>query len=114
MSMNINIEGKRKVKVLKTGRIEEQQIFARVWQTPTEVTYKILQAENKFDAYADWVMSIRRDYEEDVYATYEDKMMERNPIGTRIVNEGKEHIREIEEWMKKAEADGYEIEFYMT
>lgn len=114
MSMNINLEGTRKVKVLKTARIEEQRTKARLWQTPTDVTHKILKAENKFDVYAEWVMSIRRDYEENVYASFEDRIARRNPIGTRVVHEGKDHLREIENWMNDAEADGYELEFYMT
>lgn len=112
MSTNLHIKGTRTIRVLKTGKIEEQHIFANVYQTPTDITYQILNSKNKLEEYEKWVMSVSEDYEENIYANYHDEMLERNPIGTETINYGKEHINALKKWIHEAEENGYEIEYY--
>ena len=62
MSTNINIFAERKIEVVKTGsRQTQREKYRHVWQTPTKDTEKIMQAEDKKQAYINWVLSISKD-----------------------------------------------------
>lgn len=110
MSTNIHISAEREVQVIKTGKISKQSIKFSEWQTPTDVTYQIMAAEDKVQAYKDWVLSISEDVEEPVYAD-DDIFQEDEPIGTKTYNSGKEHVVELDAWLKEALEEGYDIEF---
>ena len=110
MSTNIHISAEREVQVIKTGKISKQKIYFSEWQTPTDVTYKIMAAEDKVQAYKDWVLSISEDVEQPVYAD-DDIFQEDEPIGTETYNSGKEHVVELDAWLKDALEEGYDIEF---
>ena len=61
MSTNLNIEAERSGKFIPDDRTEPIAHIIReffdCYQTPTAVTESILQAEDKIQAYKDWVMS---------------------------------------------------------
>ena len=42
--------------------------------------------------------------EDDIWREYE-------PVDTRVINEGKEHIERFDEWLDDCEQNGYDIEF---
>ena len=110
MSTNIHINGIRQVQVIKTGEIVSQTERFRVWQTPTDVTYKIMASEDKVQAYKDWVLSISEDMEEPIYAE-DDIFQVGEPIGTETYNSGKSHAAGLDAWMEMITAEGYDIEF---
>ena len=113
MSMNICFEAVSEVQVVKTGQLSVQTDEATmVWQTPTAVTYAILEAEDQVKAYCDWVLSLAKDETEPVFDE-DDIWGEREPIGERIYNYGRDHVKEFQEWVKSRVEQGYDIRAYM-
>lgn len=113
MSTNIHIYGKRDILVVRTQKLEVQTIkFKFAWQSSTADTRKIMQCEDKIQAYKDWIMSSQFaiDREEHVYAD-DDIFHENSPIGTKIVNDGKEHIALFDEWLDMCNENGYGVYF---
>lgn len=110
MSTNIHIVGIREVMVVKTGKVSTQSIKFGEWQTPTAVTYQIMAAADKVQAYKDWVLSVSEAEEQPVYAE-DDIFGEDEPIGTELYHSGLEHNAEFDEWVKNATEEGYDIEF---
>ena len=113
MSTNIHIYAERDIFVLKTKRNDVQTIkFEQVWQTSTIDTRMIMESSDKIQAYKDWVMTRKCsvDREEPVYAD-DDYFQEREPIGVEIVNEGKDHIHDFEEWLEMCSEYGYDVYF---
>lgn len=110
MSTNLYIFAQREIEVVKTGsRQTQREEYRDVWQTPTRNTEKIMQAEDKKQAYIDWVLSTSKDEFVNTYA-YEDVFCD-NPIGTKVYNSGKEHLIDFIAWCNYMEKDGYEIKF---
>lgn len=107
MSMNLHLLAKLDADT-KLGKKEIIERFSLI-QTSTEVTRKILGAPDQFKAYSEWILAISTDKVENVYAD-NDFFREREPIGTEIVNYGKDHLGEVEQWLK--EHEGWEIEWY--
>ena len=112
MSMNILIEARRQVQVVKTGRISEQCIRFDAWQTPTYVTQAIVISNRPASVYKAWVNVYAEDETVDVFAE-DDPFGERDPIGTETFNASKEHVAEFDDWLKMCEAEGYEVSFHM-
>ena len=69
-----------------------------LWQTSTDVTRKILKSDNIFDAYKEWILSRSYDRMRPVYAD-DDIFNEREPVGTEIINYGRDHIADVKEWL---------------
>ena len=109
MSTNIHFIAHREVKVIKTNRVSTQEIKFDVFQTPTRVTHEIMTSEDRVQAYKAWVL---REYSQDhvinVFAE-DDVWEERDPVGERIYNAGKEHIENFEAWLKMCEEEGFEV-----
>ena len=112
MSMNIGFEAVREVQVIKTGQLSVQTEEATVWQTPTAVTYAILDAEDQVQAYCDWVLSNSEDQTYPVFAE-DDLWGEREPIGEQTFNQGRDHVEWFQEWVKTRVDEGYDIRAYM-
>ncbi len=111
MSNNVIVRRVREIKVIKTGKIcFQSDRYPYLWQTPTEATRKIVSAENPFEAYKEWVLSVSNEQIELVYAK-EDIFQEQEPIGCKKRHLGKEHIKEIGEWINNSEQEGYEVHF---
>jgi hypothetical protein len=111
MSMNLHVNGTRQVTVTKTGKSSTQTTKFGLWQTPTDVTYAILEAPNVKQAYIDWVKSVSKPQKYPVYAE-EDVLGDGDPIGYEEVDHGAEHIKELNEWLSMCEDEGYEVEFF--
>ena len=114
MSMNILITANRDIKIIKTGKTTQQSISFNAWQTPTTVTYDILNSSNKAEAYKNWVRaeSVNMDIDESIY--HDDDPFEQNaPIGKRIYNPGLHHIEQFNEWLNMCEEEGFTVEFEM-
>lgn len=111
MSMNLHVDAVRSVTVTKTGKASVQKISFGLWQTPTDVTYAILASPDDKQAYINWVRSYSSVEKYPIYAD-DDALGEGEPIGYEEVNACEDHIRELEEWWKNCEDEGYEIEFF--
>ena len=112
MSMNILIEATREVQVVKTGKISEQCITFDAWQTPTTITQDIICSQHPASVYKAWVLSISEDQTVELFDE-DDIWEEGDPIGVKVVNFGKEHVAEFEDWLKMCESEGFEVSFSM-
>ena len=112
MSMNVYIYGVRDIKVLSTDKIEEQTIyFPGVMQTPTKVTYSIVNAENPFDVYAEYIMNTTQEETDDVLQ-YDENIMDVVKTGeTYTYHPGKDHLAELEKWIIDAKNQGYTVKY---
>jgi len=82
MSMNIVIRGKREVIVKRTKKEEIQTYSFDAMQTPTEVTYEIMDSKDKIKSYREWACSV-------------------DPYHGSVFNK----------WVKRMKEEGCEIEF---
>ena len=73
--------------------------YFHLWQTPTGVTRKMLASNDVFDSYIEWVKENSKDKE---FPVYDDKdiFCEGISIGTRIYNEGEEHLNDLNTWLE--------------
>lgn len=109
MSTNIHFLGVREIQVVKTGKISTQEIHFDQRQTPTRVTWDIMESADKVQTYKDWVLrECSRDEEVPVYAE-DDVFGEGDPVGVEIYNAGKEHLEEFDAWLKMCEEEGFEV-----
>lgn len=108
MSINIHFKAERKVQVIATGKIETQTVKLSVWQTPTDVTEKIIKSADPLEAYLEWVLRVSVDYQLPVFAP-DDIFGERDPIRYETENPGKDHVKALRENVKALQRQGYEI-----
>lgn len=115
MSMNIYIAGTRKAwtknKAGKKVQFEQTDEFPVV-QTPTKVTYEIMNASDKKQVYIDYVMSQSEVQTLPIY--HDDVFCEEDPIGYFEYDWSKEHIEQFEDWWKDTEEQGFDIKFGMS
>jgi hypothetical protein len=110
MSINIAFIAKRDITINCTGKQEvQQEYFDSCWMTPSHITRSIIDSEDPFEAYRQWVLSVSYDEIEDVFAE-DDFMCEREPIGSRVYNMGEIHVKSFNEWLQQRREDGYDIE----
>jgi hypothetical protein len=112
MSMNVFITAVREVTYKnKAGQVmtsEQQEVF-EAFQTPTKVTYEIVDSDDPVGAYIDWVMQqYDRDEYFDVFAE-DDIFGEKEPIGKEVYNSGKEHVQVFRDWIANVEDNGYRV-----
>ena len=69
------------------------------WQTSTAITRKILASEKPEQVYRDWILSVSEYSQELVYAE-DDIWRENEPIGSESINEGLEHLKELDEFKR--------------
>jgi len=113
--MNVFITAQREVTFKrKSGEIgtDIQSKEFSSWQTRTTVTHAILASKDPINAYCEYVLSLSEDEEEPVYAP-DDVLSEKDPIGTRIYNPAKEHVKDFKKWMHEMEEAGYTIKLEM-
>ena len=116
MSMNIFITAERKITFKKkdgkrSGSV--QKVEFSTYQTPTRVTYDILESKDPAQTYIDWVLAeVSIDEVEPVFAD-DDIYGEGKPVGTAIYNAGKEHVEEFRTWIQQVEEDGFTVKFEM-
>ncbi len=120
MSMNLYIHGMRKAFAFnrfgKKVEFEDRRNFS-LWQTPTKLTYEILALktlEEKVQTYVEWVYSVSSPREENIYdySANPDEDLNYPIIGKEIVNPAKEHENQLKEFVKYADEEGFELEFY--
>ena len=83
-----------------------------VWQTPTEVTRKILASSDPVKEYFDWVQTQSKIHYEPVYAP-DDLFCENDPIRHVPVDYAQEHIKQFTKLMELFKDEGYELDVYM-
>lgn len=111
MSTNIHFYGIRDIKVIKTGRCEQQIHKIDVWQTPTTVTYAIMNSLEKepVKAYAAWAANLTGEEQEPRYAE-DDIFCEGDPVGYDVINPGRRHAADFLKEVRRLRRLGYKIE----
>ena len=113
MSMNIMIEGKRRVRVLKTGKTSFQTVQFDCWQTPTPVTYKIKQSNDPAQEYTEWALQQGQEYYVPVYAE-DDLWGNGEPVGHKLVHDGQRHAQEFFAWICWCADEGYDVSYHVV
>ena len=108
MSINIHFHATREVQVIKTGKINTQEISFNVWQTTSDVTCKIMASADPIQAYKDWILSVSNDRIVTIFSEA-DVFQDSEPIGKEIFNAGKEHIEKFNEWLKMCAEEGFDV-----
>ena len=118
MSMNLHIEGTRPAFYQRRdGSIEEFEthVAFSLWQTPSKVTYDILDQptfNQQLDAYCAWVLERSEDDEEPIYDWSQlDGNFDPKQTGTKIVNHGVNHIQDFRQWVEDKLAIEYNLVF---
>lgn len=103
-SINATIKvGKKK----KKHRILES---FELYQTPTDITRRILKASNVKQAYIDWVKETPSEGYEPIYENYSDRIDGINIVGHQKVDYNELHFQDLNKWMEQHE--GWQIDFY--
>lgn len=111
MSMNISIWAEADAIIVDTGnKIKVHEEFA-AYQTPTEISRAIMKQKDKIGAYKKWVLSNNFVVEENVYAEYD--VLYEYPVGTKKVDCGALHIKQLDKFIKKYKKEGYRIKIDM-
>ena len=105
MSMNICVEA---ISRNELGKQVSEDFD--LWQVPSKESYEILNSKDQLQAYVDYINKIKTIDNIDVYAK-EDFLNQKDPIGTRQVCYGDEHIEYLKQWIKDKE--GFEINWYV-
>ena len=115
MSMNVYIEAVRKITYRnKAGKrkTDTQRIKFNAVQTPSKVTYEILESADPAEAYREYIRSRSCVEQEPIYAA-DDIMCENEPIGYQDYDWTVEHLSKFDEWVRTVEEDGYTVEIGM-
>jgi hypothetical protein len=108
MSMNILIFGEREIFIPSIDKKDTQRIRFDAYQTPTRVTYDIVNAGNPAEEYMNYIMGSSYEIELPVYAE-DDPFEEGDPVSYETYNPALEHIDCFKEWLEKCEKDGYTV-----
>jgi len=111
MSTNLHVSAIREVTVNSTGEQSWQVDKFDLWQTPTKVTYAILETDDPYSAYIKWVLELRTVRTIPRYAP-NDFFQEGEIVGYDTYCSEDSHIDELATWHKAMIDNGYEIEFY--
>ena len=123
MSMNISIKGIREIFVPTTNKKDTQYISFDCWQTPTSVSYNILNSDDPIEEYRQWVLRNSKpeleekfyDYEIAVYYELTDpdlpnyKPKTSDMVYYEPFDLGYQHIQELNEWISDIESEGYMV-----
>lgn len=115
MSMNVFIVAEREITFTKKDGSRGNEIQRRkfdAWQTPTEITMRILSAACPAQAYIEWIQDRRVERVEPVFAD-DDIFGEGEPVGLKTVCEADEHMAKLNDWMEALEEAGFQIKFEM-
>lgn len=107
----IHLRATREIIVVKTGEksIQSQFIESYLWDVEEEVFQKIMNSENKIQAYLDWVLPQKRTvtkikWRDDALA------WEPEPLEECEVDIVKEHYENVKELIHQYELLGYDID----
>lgn len=100
----------REVLVLKTNKSEIETKYFDLWLMTSKEYKKVLQSNNPFKAYKDWVMQIDSKKIIPVYKE-EDEFGEFEPIAYDEIDYSSLHIDGLETWILQMEEEGYDIKF---
>lgn len=100
MSMNVYIYAEYEVLNLKNKQKRTMQESFDAWQTSTEGTYRIVRSDDPIKAYCDWVLSVSKEEQLELYAP-EDILSEGPVVGYETYHPGKEHVAELMEWVER-------------
>ncbi len=112
MSVNIHIIAIR-TEYTKDGQpVEDRSNHFGVVQTPSSVTWAIMDAhtlEEKIRIYKEYVQSAYGD--DEVIPVYADDDPDENtePVDTRIENFGRDHLKQLDEWIESVTKMGCTI-----
>lgn len=91
MSLNLTLQA-RKSK-------SNKWISKDLYQTPTDVTFRLLKKRNVFKAYSEWLPERVTEYA----TTEEDRI--------QCLGYANKHLQEVEQWIRAMKAKGYRVVF---
>lgn len=103
----------REVLVLKTNKAEIETKYFDLWLMPSKECKKVLQSNNPFKTYKEWVMSIDSKEIIPIYED-EDEFGEFEPIAYDEIDYSSLHLDGLETWILQMEEEGYDIKFSIT
>lgn len=113
MSMNIHIYATRTITAKKRdGTVveeQQQQKFDAI-QTPTDVSYAIIESSDHKQAYIEYIKTRSCPEQEAIYAE-DDIWGEYEPVGYRVYDWAVEHVEEFVKWVDNVEENGYTVLF---
>lgn len=110
MSMNIAFSASRKIYIPGIDKHDIQTTYFKgVWQTPTDVSYKIKRADDSYQAYRNWVLTVSEPCQEPIYGP-DDVWNEGPIIGYETFHAGADHIKDFDSWLLAMQEEGYTVE----
>lgn len=121
MSMNLAIIVEKPMLDLTTNEKFIFEEYLDIYQTPTDITRKLIQMDDPFEGYKEFVLEISDDEFDKVYHNPEDEFLvmagykEDDPSLYKIIvtNFDKEHITELENIINDRKKAGYTISYKM-
>lgn len=111
MSMNLHVCASA-VATLPSGKNKVITEGFDLYQTPTAVSYKLMEARDVEAAYKKWVVDeFSETVREPIYSP--DDLYEDNPIGVEEINYATEHVADLERWVTRMKGEGYSIDWYV-
>ena len=119
MSMNLVIAIEKPMLDLTTNKEVIHYVYLEVFQTPTDVTRKIIEMDDPLKGYEEWALENSEDEEEKVYHDPQDEFLvedghkDDDPSLYKVViyNYGKEHIENLRNEIESAKRTGYKISY---
>lgn len=109
MSINLHVRAYEVFEHPVLGKKEFDYKFD-LYQTPTDITYQCLKNKDPLKVYTEWVLKNSQPVVENIYEQT-DFFYEKPPIGTKTVNYGEIHIKELNQWLKNHK--NWKIEWFM-
>lgn len=108
MSMNFKVYAERNVIVAGYhGNDEDVQtvFYPNMQQTPTKLTEQLLNSQNPFETYCQWLVSKFVPFEVEFENDFTGK------TETYLENDGPTMVRELREWKQDMEQQGFTISY---
>ena len=99
--MNLYVYGSRKITVQSTGEEDIQKTYFNLWQTPTHATRTILKSPDIKKAYIEWLNRLNIEPTDIT-----------DPVTYEIINEVKDLIKKLNDWVEYCEKNGYKLEWF--
>jgi hypothetical protein len=115
MSMNIHIAAEGEI-IVPSGKVAKYYKSFPCWQTPTKDSKNIESSPDPIQAYKDWVMGFAKKYgggdeEEGIFDLdiWDEETDYFKLVGTKTVNRYKDHVAELENFIKEETELGFKI-----
>lgn len=121
MGRSVVIVARQIVTNSKGNPLEITRDYPFTWHTSTNTTVEIMQKDNPLEAYRDHVRSVAEtrtewhaeDFQERQDIVFGDLSPHDAKTAKRItIDEGKEHLDHLDQWIASQKEDGFDIEIF--